>query len=161
MKRYYIVSMVCTLILAGCGEAAKTIKANNVTGKKIYIGLSENFEGDSIKQNLTEKVVGHLTMHKLVKFVDRRKLKNKMSENAKILTEGSSENIKLVDPMQYIITGSLLSIGRKSIVRISLFSVETSVTKSSVTFDYERPEEVDEKVKKAVMELLLPFEGQD
>ncbi|OGF44287.1 MAG: hypothetical protein A2452_05695 [Candidatus Firestonebacteria bacterium RIFOXYC2_FULL_39_67] len=158
MKKIFV-CLFCGIIFAGCSGTAKAVKATAPV-VKYNIGISENIDGDGASLNITEMVIKELISYSQVKFVDRRKLKNKISEKAALLAEGSSDNIQLEDPMQYIMTGSVIPLGSKKIVRLSILNVQTSITESSVTFDYERLEGVQDKVKTAAAELMRPFSGQ-
>ncbi|MFH1074971.1 MAG: hypothetical protein V1752_07780 [Candidatus Firestonebacteria bacterium] len=151
--------LFCAIIFAGCGGTAKTVKAATLP-VKYNIGLSENFDGDIAPGNVTEMVVKELTSCNQVKFVDRRKIKSAIAGQAALLAEGPADNIKLGEPMQYIITGSVIPLGSKMIVRLSLLNVQTSATESSITFEYKRAEEIPGKIKAAVLELMQRFSGQ-
>ena len=157
-----IVFLSCVVIFAGCGGPAKTVKVTNAAAPvvKYNIGIAEDFEGDNALQNITEKVVKEIISFPQVKFVDRRKLGSRLAGQAAKLAEGSEDSVKLEDPMKYIITGSVMSLGAKKIIRVSIIDVQTGTTEASITFDYERAEDIQGKISSSVVEIMKPFSGQ-
>ena len=155
MKNIVLVLISTMLFLGcfGCGGAGKSVKSG-AKQVRYNVGISEKFEGDTDLLGINELVEKELIASGGIKYIDRKKIMQRIAENRKALAEGTSEKIKLEEPIQYLVTGSVLTLGTKKIGKLTLLSVETGDIKSMVTFDIGAAEETRVKVKDVVTELL-------
>jgi len=145
--------------LAGCSSAANAVKTvkTDLPLKKYNVGISAAFQGDGDTGITTEMAVKELAGYPQIKIVDRRILRSKVAAKAAFLAEGTAENIKFEDPIQYLLTGSVLTLGSKKIIRLSIINIQTSTTDASVTVEYGDIKELKDKIAAAVAELMQSF----